>query len=513
MTPSHDLFYLIKSLTQTEKRHFKLYATKLSEGKAPEYLQLFQAIDAMATYDEQKLKQKFKTKTFVKQLHVVKNYLTGAILKSLVSYHDESSAHNTLAHLLQTIEILYDKDLHPLCLKQIEKGIKLCKKYGMHTFLFQFLEWQTRILMRRQEYTRVLATIQQQMDLVSNLHKYLHAKQKAIKVHNTLITKGFPRTTEEVAALKAETVDFIDNTTAPGNNIQEEYYRLFSLSSYYAGSGEHKKRTATMEKLFTMLNSNMNYSLEHPQLYLSTLNNYYNALANSGRIKKAGEILEAIREYAQKLNSKRHSSKTYAMLVSYDIELEISIFTNQTAKTVKLAPEILQVIQKADGVFQKSNTLELMYNMARVFFISQKYSDALDWINRIINEQMQHVREDLNIAARILYLVIHYELGNNMLLDSIIASTKNSIKYKRRLFKTEQTILSFMHRLNHAQNEEGKRTLLSKLATTVTTALKDPKESNPAILSDLLAWIESKLTAKSMGAILAENYLAEFGKQ
>ncbi len=472
-------------------------------------MQLFQAIDDMPYYNEKDLKEKFKGKAFIRQLHVAKNYLSSTILQSLVAYHYESSAQNTLAHLLQTIEILYDKELHNMCLKQIEKGIKICREYDKKNFLFVFLEWQTRILMRRQEYNDVLSIIKEQTDLITNLQEYLRAKEKAVKIHHRLITKGFPRSEEDVRMLKTDAVEFSEGTGRKGSLIEEEYYRLFTLSNFYGGSGEPRKRTETIRQLIGILEKNMNYSLEHPQFYISALNNYYNALVHSGQIRLAKEIFHKIRSVSAKINPKRHDAKNYALLVSYDIELEIAMLTNETHNVIHYGPRIKEIIEKAEGVFQKSSTLELIYNTSRVFFIAGEFSEALDWVNMILNEKMTDVREDLNTAARILYLIIHFELGNEVLLRNIITSTKNSLKYKKRLYKAEQIILDSLQKLNEEKSEKHLTRLYEELASSLDSVFRDPSESKPTIMLDLSAWISSKLTEKPMGKIVEENYLKE----
>ncbi|HLP19803.1 MAG TPA: hypothetical protein VK174_05855, partial [Chitinophagales bacterium] len=463
MTPSSDLFHLIKSLKQTEKRYLKVYASKLSDGKAPQYMQLYKAIESMSEYDENWLKAHFKGKTFIRQLHVAKNYLTTIILQSLVAYYYDSSAHNSLALLLQTIEILYDKDQHHLCQKQIEKGIRLCKTYSKHNFLFIFLEWQTRLLIRRQDYDKALNAIEEQASILTALQQYLSAKERALKIHRRLITKGFPRTEDDINMLKEDMLDFAGSGHLTGALPEEAYYRLFALSNYYAGSGEQNKRAQTMKQLVVMLEDNMPYSLEHPHFYISALNNYYNALVSAGQIRLAKDVLRKIRNLSQKLNPKRHDTKNYALLVSYDIELEIAMLTNETHSVLKYVPEIKLLIDKTEGVFQKSTTLELVFNTARTLFVAGNYSEALDWVNRILNEKMSDAREDLNAAARILYLLIHYELGNDILLESIITSTKNSLKYKRRLFKAEQIVLNHLTRLNGAKKDKDRRVIFTSL--------------------------------------------------
>ncbi|HLP51484.1 MAG TPA: hypothetical protein VK154_11405, partial [Chitinophagales bacterium] len=151
-------------------------------------------------------------------------------------------------------------------------------------------------------------------------------------------------------------------------------------------------------------------------------------------------------------------------------------------------------------------------NTARTLFVAGNYSEALDWVNRILNEKMTDAREDLNAAARILYLLIHYELGNDILLESIITSTKNSLKYKRRLFKAEQIILTHLARLNGARKGKDRGVIFTSLTQNLQAIFNDSGEVRTSTMDDISGWITSKITGKPIGKIIADSYLAEYKK-
>ena len=81
MPAQDELFQLIKSLTPSEKRYFKVNASKNGDSKS-NYLQLFEAMDAQKDlYDEQHLKAKHSNKSFVKYLSAEKKHLREQIMK------------------------------------------------------------------------------------------------------------------------------------------------------------------------------------------------------------------------------------------------------------------------------------------------------------------------------------------------------------------------------------------------------------------------------------------------
>ena len=61
MKVTDDLFQLIKSLEQTEKRYFKVFSTMhVKGGESNVYSRLFDAIDRQTVYDEEEIKKQFK---------------------------------------------------------------------------------------------------------------------------------------------------------------------------------------------------------------------------------------------------------------------------------------------------------------------------------------------------------------------------------------------------------------------------------------------------------------------
>jgi hypothetical protein len=85
-TVSDDLYRLIKSLNKSEKGYFKKFAAKNEVGSKQNYIVLFDAIDRMEEYDEERLRVSLKKESFIKQLPVYKVYLFNLILKSLSLY-------------------------------------------------------------------------------------------------------------------------------------------------------------------------------------------------------------------------------------------------------------------------------------------------------------------------------------------------------------------------------------------------------------------------------------------
>ncbi len=56
-TPSNKLFKLIKSLSGTEKRYFKVFVNSRQGDRESKYLLLFEAIEEQTLFDDEALKK------------------------------------------------------------------------------------------------------------------------------------------------------------------------------------------------------------------------------------------------------------------------------------------------------------------------------------------------------------------------------------------------------------------------------------------------------------------------
>ena len=137
MKPSTELYSLIKSLTKSEKRFFKLNST-LQAGEK-NYLKIFDFIEKQKKYDEDDLKANFAKETFIKHLPSEKNHLYKLILKSLRSYYSDHSVSSQLKQEIKNVEILYRKALYKECNKLVLRAKTLAEEYEKFYYWFELL--------------------------------------------------------------------------------------------------------------------------------------------------------------------------------------------------------------------------------------------------------------------------------------------------------------------------------------------------------------------------------------
>ena len=179
MIPSQDLFRLIKSLSKSEKRYFKLFYGSQAGKEGKNYKQLFYAIARQKEYDEPRLRQEIKE---IKKFSITKHRLYHSLLRCLRLYHSRSSASSRLYEMLHNIEILFDKGLLPECARMVKQAQRVASLYDKDLILLELLEWEAR-LARESEYKKIT---KQKLNKIAQQEISLLEKHKSISEYRNI---------------------------------------------------------------------------------------------------------------------------------------------------------------------------------------------------------------------------------------------------------------------------------------------------------------------------------------
>jgi len=95
-----------------------------------------------------------------------------------------------------------------------------------------------------------------------------------------------------------------------------------------------------------------------------------------------------------------------------------------------IAPSIEEKLKEYSLFIDSHRVLVLNYKIATLHFGAGNYSTCIDYLRKIINDQV-NLRSDLQCYARLVHLLAHYELGNDDLIDSLTKSVfRFMAKYK-----------------------------------------------------------------------------------
>ena len=143
-TPSTKLFDLIKSLSGSEKRYFKLFVTNHKADKTSKYALLFDAIDAQEVYDDEALKALIYAGETIqsRKYSELKAYLYELILKSLHGYDEKTSIDFRIKGMLQSVRVLYKRSHYEGCKEILQKAKKIAYDHESFASILELLSWE-----------------------------------------------------------------------------------------------------------------------------------------------------------------------------------------------------------------------------------------------------------------------------------------------------------------------------------------------------------------------------------
>lgn len=122
------LFQLVKSLSKSEKRNFKLYVNRFHSNYDKKFIQLFDAIEKINVYNDEKILLKapgiHKSQLSNLKAHLYKQLLLCLRLNSINSDHDIY-----LREQIDYAKILYNKGLYTQSLKIIDKAKAMAREF------------------------------------------------------------------------------------------------------------------------------------------------------------------------------------------------------------------------------------------------------------------------------------------------------------------------------------------------------------------------------------------------
>ena len=496
MKPSTELFNLIKSLSKSEKRFFKLSSSLQSGDK--NYLKIFDFVEKQTSYDEGLLKEAFKSETFIKHLPSEKSHLYKLIMKSLRSFHSEKSIGSVLAQDLKNIEILYGKALYKECEKFVSRAKATAKKYEKFYYWFELINWEKKLIDSAYEsgiFSKNIDDLVEEEEVViaklRNLAEYMVIYAK---INLIFRSGGFTRNDKE-SEIVSDIADYHlikGKNTALSTTAASICYYIKGLCA--ATNRNYSDSYAFFNRTREILDDNPNIKLESGKRYVMTLFHLLRCYIDSGDYVKAKELIGNIRELESKKGFKSMDISVRIFSNSYDQELVLLHKMGEFEKSIALIPEIEKQLLKLRGKVSKEMEIQLTYNKAVSYFGVGEFKTSLQYINEVLNDNEQNLRQDIYSFSRLINLLVHYELENYDFLDYVIRSTNRYLSRHDRDYKIETLCIKHIRKLSKSHLEVNRMEIFETMRQEVSDLLEDHHERVVLEYFDIVAWIDSKIS-------------------
>ncbi|MFI5171659.1 MAG: hypothetical protein ACHQFW_04670 [Chitinophagales bacterium] len=491
MKPSDDLFRLIKSLDKNEKGYFKKNAQSGSGVKDKNYLLLFDAIDAQESYNEDALIKKFRGQSFVKQFSVAKNYLWELILKSQRAYRSGSSKFMRLNALMESGEVLFEKGLYEEAMKMWEKAKALAIAFDEKPFILDIETWKRRyyIDLKASEWEENTGpSFNLSFQLIESYHHTLLLQEKYLKIVKFYKTQPFFRSEE----IKNEWAHFMEDDILI-KEPQDFYGRLYFYyihNLYALLQNDEESSFGTIKKIVELWDANPELKDAEPVRYIAAVNNY---LVTLGKFNRNQEYLDYLDSFKPlELNSISKEAiffehwwlwKVSGFKMALDLEAYTKFYADTEADINKFSPYI-----------NKVRWMIIQYEIALLHLMNNDYNASLAIMNELIDAKDIDLRKDLQANVRIVYLLLHYDMQNNLLLDSITRSVKRYLLSNDFYYNTERVFIKHFNRLINAADKHERKKIFTDMLNELTIVFDENYTERVAFSNlNILRWINSKI--------------------
>jgi len=504
------LFELIKYLSKSEKRYFKIISSRHTIGEENNYIHLFDYLELQETYDEKALFEHFKGEAFLNRFSITKKRLYDHIINALDAFHASSSIDAQLFKLMHSADILYHKSLYEQSRRQLRSAEKLALKHDRFNLLAEISKKQKRLIESKgytdeKEIDLILANDRSYNEQSNSYNELWNIKSRLFAL---LSNKGVSRTALDLADFKILLDDFLFKTQAIELSFETKYLYHHTYSAYYYACGDLTNSLSQLKENIEHLEHKKEYIEENPNLYFSILTNAIYIASKTKDLLLAQNYFKRLKNltttYSIQANEDfniKHFSSTSS------IEITLHVLKGQIQEALQALPVIENGLSLYEEKLTTSRKLFLCFKIATVYFMNADYHAALKWINKIINEPELDEKEDLVSFTHILSVLIHFEMKNERFIPYSLKSTTRFLKKRNRLYAVETHFLKFITKAAKESDYFERESLFENLYSELQHYEDNQFERIAFDYFDFVSWAKSKITQKSMSEIIKERVL------
>lgn len=503
------LFDLIRSMSKSEKRYFKLMSSRHTIGDENNYVRLFDYIDRQTHYDEDELQKHFKGEAFLNRLSITKKRLYDHVLSALDSFHAGASVEAQLFKMLHSADILFDRSLYEQSRRVLRSAEKLAGRYEKQSILLLIASKQKRLL-ETSGYLDVesvaLAELKEkEQNALDSIQLYNRIWSVKSQLFALLSRKGVARSEEEKSSYSNLCQTLLQNPEYEITSIECRYLLHHTLSAYYYAVSDSAQSLFHLQQNLELFETEEGAQMIEPNKQVSAYTNAIYVSDKLGQHRESVLYLNRLKKLADELNcSEDMSIKLFSSVSSIEISLRLRRGDFEAAR--KIAQEIETRLSEYGEKIVPIRRAFLEFKMAVYYMGSGDFSNALKWINRILNSSELDKTEDLIGFAQLLHLLIHIELKHDQLLPYALKSAQRFFKTRNRLFGFEKIFLHFVGKLLKCEDRFEEADLWEELCHQLAKVNHDDFESVALEYFDFGAWAESKLRQKGFDAVVRERY-------
>ena len=506
-----NLFSLVKSLTKSEKRQFKLYVGRLGVNSDSKFLNLFNLLDKAKVYNETSILKSGIVKK--QQLANVKAHLYKQILISLKLNPSHQNVRSQIREQLDFASILYHKGLYKQSLKILDKAKDLAINNEEKNMAFEIVELEK--IIESQYITRSISTRADELTIQArdlSAQNVIASKLSnlSLQLYSIILKTGYVKNEEEGAIITKYFNDRLPVIKNKKLGFREKLWYCkahlwynFLLQDFLSCYRYAAKWVDLFHQNPSMINLN-------PVFYLKGNNYLLEAIFFIRNKPKFVKKLEHFKTTVSNTKfNKDENISTLVFLYTNFHSINQFFIDGSFEEGLELIPKIEKELVLYDSRIDPHHKMIFYYKFASLHFGAGNNKACIKYLDKIISNKSLSMREDLLCFSRVLNLVAHYEAGLDYHLEALLRSTYKFLIKMNDLYEVQKEMIKFIRGLQDIYPHDLKNAF-KDLLEQLKVYEDHPFERRAFLYLDIISWLESKIENKSVAEIIKIKYLKKY---
>lgn len=511
MKTRDDLHDLICQMDASEKGYFRKFSRLYSQHSGGNYLTLFDILNGMEVYDEERLKKKLKDEKLVRQLGPLKAYLYDLLLKTLRAYRQNHSVHAQINSLVENAEILFSKGLYDQAMKALVKCRELVKAVDVPFRELEIQHWEQKFITENKTSgmdVLLEASVNESLSCVEHLRKQIELRGIYYKMlylvkQNMRLADGAEQEMKRLFALPI----LQDAEALEGFYQKLNFHNNWNI--YHFLSGRREEAYLSMQRVIELWEAHPRILENNIDIYIAGVNNYLIACIS---LKKTDEIRTMLEKTScLQITGEGLKARIFENMVFW--RLNYCYATSNWDDLEDITKEIQENLEKYGSKITEPKRISMLYSMGVYYFCNGDFHKALVYINELMNMRKTSVRKDVQVNTRIVNCLLHYELGNEEILEYAVRSAQRFMESREQYYAYEKIVVTSIHKLVRSHEHERPGIFRELYRQLQEYFLEFPDQQTLVNLFDIFSWVEAHADNKSFRETVRLNYYNRYQSQ
>ena len=488
------LFSLVKSLSKSEKRQFKLYAGRIGGNAEANFMSLFNLLDRVVSYSDELILKKTTIKK--QQISNTKAHLYKQLLISLRFNPVHQNVRAQIREQFDFAAILYGKGLYNQSLKILDKAKELALKNSENNLAYEIVEFEKVI--ESQYITRSMSNRAEELSKQAkrlSLKNVLISKLSnlSLQLYSLFLKEGYVKNDIDAIAVTKYFEKRLPKYDLRKLGFREKLFLFKAYLWYNLITENFVQSYKYAQKWVDLFEENIAMKKQNPVFYLKGLNYLLESLYLIKHKTKLKKVLKKLDSDIQKGNVMvNDNTKTLAFLYFTQNKLNLYFLEGEFTKGLTFIPNLLEEIKNFETKIDAHHIMVFYYKIACMYFGAGKNEECIFYLEKIINNKDLKMREDLLCFSRVLNLVAHYEAGIDYNIEKLIVSTYKFLLKMNDLHQVQRKMISFLKSLSTIYPQDLRKAFI-KLHQELHQYENHPYEKRAFLYLDIISWLESKI--------------------